>query len=108
MKKSQLTSLITATLLTVGCSSVALHAKDTQQNIAFLAFGDGGYHVDYPKQKHIDKPKTKEEFIAAEKADWKNFVKLLVNLSQNVRHGEAFAHHAIKCRRKWHRADGCR
>lgn len=70
MKKSQLTSLISATVLATGCSSIALQAKDQQQNIAFLAFGDGGYHVDYPKQKHIDKPKTKTEFIAAEKADW--------------------------------------
>jgi len=40
------------------------------RNINFLAFGDGGYHVDYPKTKHIENPRSKEEFIADEKADW--------------------------------------
>lgn len=40
-------------------------------NISFLAFGDGGYHVDYPKSKHIHHPKTREAFIAAEKKDWR-------------------------------------
>ncbi len=40
------------------------------KTISFIAFGDGGYHPDYPKQKHIDKPKNEAQFIAAEKADW--------------------------------------
>ena len=40
------------------------------QNINFLAFGDGGYHVDYPKKKHIKNPRNKKEFIAKEKKDW--------------------------------------
>lgn len=42
----------------------------SNERISFLAFGDGGYHPDYPKQKHLTKPKTKAEFIAAEKKDW--------------------------------------
>lgn len=50
--------------------SAALTPCFAGDKISFLAFGDGGYHPDYPKQKHIDKPKTKTEFIAAEKADW--------------------------------------
>ncbi len=45
-------------------------SANNANNIAFLAFGDGGYHVDYPKKKHIENPKTRAEFIAAEKADW--------------------------------------
>ncbi|MFC0119849.1 metallophosphoesterase [Pseudoalteromonas xiamenensis] len=39
-------------------------------NISFLAFGDGGYHPDYPKTKHIKNPRDKDAFIAAEKKDW--------------------------------------
>lgn len=40
------------------------------QNISFLAFGDGGYHHDYPKIKHIKNPRNKAEFIAKERDDW--------------------------------------
>jgi hypothetical protein len=46
------------------------HVAHANNDISFLAFGDGGYHPDYPKHKHITKPKNKTEFIAAEKADW--------------------------------------
>jgi hypothetical protein len=86
MKKQRLAPLITVTLslLSLGiiasCSSSKLiententntHTNiNTHKNISFLAFGDGGYHVDYPKEKHINKPKNKAEFIAQEKEDW--------------------------------------
>ncbi len=40
------------------------------ESISFLAFGDGGYHPDYPKIKHIKKPKNKEQFIKKEREDW--------------------------------------
>lgn len=40
------------------------------RNISFLAFGDGGYHFDYPKIKHIRNPRNKTEFVAKEKQDW--------------------------------------
>lgn len=45
-------------------------AASSDHDIHFLAFGDGGYHVDYPKQKHIDNPKTRQQFIVAEIKDW--------------------------------------
>ena len=48
--------------------------KNTQElnkNISFLAFGDGGYHTDYPKAKHIKNPRNREQFIEKEKQDWK-------------------------------------
>lgn len=62
MKKiTILTSFLLAT------SALSAHSNE---RISFLAFGDGGYHPDYPKQKHLSKPKTKAEFIAAEKKDW--------------------------------------
>ncbi|KZX02001.1 serine/threonine protein phosphatase [Pseudoalteromonas luteoviolacea] len=48
-------------------SAGSVYANDT---ISFLAFGDGGYHPDYPKTKHIKKPKNKAQFIATEKAEW--------------------------------------
>lgn len=40
------------------------------QDINFLAFGDGGYHVDYPKSKHINNPRNKAQFIEKEREDW--------------------------------------
>ncbi len=42
----------------------------TTPDVNFLAFGDGGYHVDYPKTKHIKKPKNRQQFLVAEIADW--------------------------------------
>jgi hypothetical protein len=39
-------------------------------NISFLAFGDGGYHPNYPKIKHLKKPKNKAQFIKNELEDW--------------------------------------
>lgn len=39
-------------------------------NIEFIAFGDGGYSLDYPKTSIFLEPKSKEEFIAAERKDW--------------------------------------
>ncbi|WP_440056085.1 metallophosphoesterase [Pseudoalteromonas sp. T1lg65] len=56
--------ILSTLLLTTSCASFAT------ESINFLAFGDGGYHPDYPKAKHLEKPKNKAEFIAAEKADW--------------------------------------
>ncbi|MBU2883080.1 metallophosphoesterase [Psychrosphaera sp. B3R10] len=44
--------------------------KSNDQDIHFLAFGDGGYHVDYPKQKHISNPKNRQQFIVSEIEDW--------------------------------------
>jgi len=45
-------------------------AHKSPDYISFLAFGDGGYHVDYPKKKHIENPRNKADFIAHEKEDW--------------------------------------
>ncbi|MFT5760180.1 MAG: tartrate-resistant acid phosphatase type 5 [Alteromonadaceae bacterium] len=51
--------------------SRVLSSPETRSNkIDFLAFGDGGYHVDYPKAKHLKKPKSKAELIAQERRDW--------------------------------------
>jgi tartrate-resistant acid phosphatase type 5 len=47
-----------------------LKDKNNSSNISFLAFGDGGYHIDYPKKKHILYPKNKKDFIIKEKEDW--------------------------------------
>ncbi|QBG36113.1 metallophosphoesterase [Litorilituus sediminis] len=81
MKKLTTTFVLTTAALTLVASltacqsaqqdevSQASHAKG-QQNIHFLAFGDGGYHVDYPKTKHINNPLNKAEFIEKEKQDW--------------------------------------
>ena len=61
--------------LLLGACAVSACAQTPKQdtkakNIQFLAFGDGGYHVDYPKTKHLKKPLAKVDFIAKEKADW--------------------------------------
>ena len=79
INKTILYIALTACLATVGCTAqsnkqsstdVASTSKKASDKIEFLAFGDGGYHVDYPKTKHITNPKNKQQFIAAELADW--------------------------------------
>lgn len=65
--------LITASIsLTAACqhNDKQRPAQTSNNQINFLAFGDGGYSVDYPKKKHIENPRDKIEFIAQEKADW--------------------------------------
>lgn len=58
------------------CQHVVKESSEQQaqstdaHNIHFLAMGDGGYHVDYPKAKHLKNPLNKAAFIAAEKQDW--------------------------------------
>lgn len=47
-----------------------VRGKVVNNNISFIAFGDGGYHVDYPKKKHVLNPKNKTAFIAREKENW--------------------------------------
>jgi hypothetical protein len=51
-------------------SSNSESVKEQDNNISFLAFGDGGYHPHYPKLKHIKKPKNKAQFIKKEREDW--------------------------------------
>ena len=46
------------------------HKKRSLIKSIFLAFGDGGYHVDYPKAKHLKNPKSKAQLIAKERRDW--------------------------------------
>jgi len=81
---SSLTVLALSGLLTVSsCSqNVGIKEKNSQQkqtlseventnvNISFLAFGDGGYHVDYPKKKVIKQPKNPAELVAKAKRKW--------------------------------------
>ena len=53
-------------------SSNSESIKEQDNNISFLAFGDGGYHPDYPKLKHIKNPKNKAQFIKKNvKIGWK-------------------------------------
>jgi hypothetical protein len=78
--RSKVPTLITTALIAnialVGCAEISgkanenIQAKTSKSTISFLAFGDGGYHHDYPKIKHITNPKNKEAFIAQEKEDW--------------------------------------
>ncbi|WP_010364615.1 metallophosphoesterase [Pseudoalteromonas citrea] len=67
-------SMVATSTILAGCASTAFSNNAQQPSstnrIAFLALGDGGYHTDYPKTKHIVNPKTKTQFIAAEKKDW--------------------------------------
>jgi len=75
-KKFPLAALILSlfSLVTIAsCSnnqSNDTNEQDITKNINFLAFGDGGYHVDYPKKKHMQNPKNKTEFIAQAKKKW--------------------------------------
>ncbi|MFC3032668.1 metallophosphoesterase [Pseudoalteromonas fenneropenaei] len=53
-----------------GCALLLSHTVQASDTISFLAFGDGGYHPDYPKTKHIKNPRNEAAFIAAERQDW--------------------------------------
>lgn len=49
-------------------SNTATYTKT--DTIEFLAFGDGGYHMDYPKKKYIDHPKNPKEWVEAARKKW--------------------------------------
>lgn len=74
MKKLNTTGTLACLLLLTACQSADKHAENSEalaaSKISFLAFGDGGYHTDYPKAKHIKHPRNKAQFIAKEKQDW--------------------------------------
>jgi hypothetical protein len=74
MNKFLMYSMVATSTFLAGFTSTVFSKGDESpldnKRIAFLAFGDGGYHTDYPKMKHIINPKTKAEFIAAEKKEW--------------------------------------
>ncbi|MDP4983774.1 metallophosphoesterase [Pseudoalteromonas tunicata] len=70
-KKTIFISISLLALALSACSHQVTHlAPQASNNIAFLAFGDGGYHVDYPKTKHIEKPLAPDKFIAKALRDW--------------------------------------
>ncbi|WP_261593814.1 metallophosphoesterase [Pseudoalteromonas holothuriae] len=62
--------IATLTFVLYSAASYSQEQSNDTSTISFLAFGDGGYSPEYPKQKHIENPKNKREFIAAEKQDW--------------------------------------
>ena len=71
MKQQTNIVLIYCAALTYLLSATTMAATDKHEKTTeFIAFGDGGYNVDYPKNSVLKKPKTKAEFIAAEKKDW--------------------------------------
>jgi len=41
------------------------------RDIGFLVFGDHGYHLDYLEAEDYEPPRTREQFIAAERRDWR-------------------------------------
>lgn len=73
MKINPIHCIFPLALIIIACTSTE-HQSQTaisnKQVTSFLAFGDGGYSVDYPKMKHINNPKSKSEFIQAEREDW--------------------------------------
>lgn len=41
------------------------------RDIGILVFGDHGYHLDYLEAEDYEPPRTREQFIAAERRDWR-------------------------------------
>lgn len=68
MKQKKSLLLLTICAVMTACSNQPQTFDN--DNIAFLAFGDGGYNVDYPKQDDILEALDKDGFIAKERADW--------------------------------------
>ncbi|HEX9706893.1 MAG TPA: hypothetical protein VGA24_04555, partial [Steroidobacteraceae bacterium] len=56
--------------LLAGIALVAASGAGTQPIAQFLAFGDGGYHYDYPSPDDVRGAATFEEFIETERHDW--------------------------------------
>ena len=46
-------------------------AADSARDIGILVFGDHGYHLDYLEAEDYEPPRTREQFIAAERRDWR-------------------------------------
>lgn len=77
MKIIKHTVLAYLIMLTSACQQPAkstplVGANTDIKNISFLAFGDGGYSVDYPKKNLRENPRNRDEFIEKEKNDWLN------------------------------------
>ena len=70
MKLSKLMLTIGAGALTSLSACTSTLDVKNDNKISFLAFGDGGYNIAYPKEKHLKKPLTIEQFIEKEKLDW--------------------------------------
>jgi len=86
MKYSKLALVLATCSIAVACVSQSDSIQDNIQNniqnnnqvsadtssktISFLAFGDGGYSVDYPKHKDMLQGLNKAAFIAKERAEW--------------------------------------
>jgi tartrate-resistant acid phosphatase type 5 len=45
-------------------------ANAARDAIGILVFGDHGYHLDYLEAEDFDPPRSREQFIAAEQAEW--------------------------------------
>lgn len=65
-----LTILSTLSACQSATKPIIEQASQSSKNINFLAFGDGGYNVHYPKAKHLKYPLNKVDFIKKEKQDW--------------------------------------
>ena len=67
-------TILTSCLVLASCTNEpktdAIDTKKQANNIDFLAFGDGGYHVNYPKIKHIKNPRNPTDFVKNLKEDW--------------------------------------
>lgn len=59
-----------ASLLAVGGCSTQQPEPQNIDNINFIAFGDGGYSVDYPKQEVFENAFNEVQFIDQERLDW--------------------------------------
>lgn len=76
MKPQKFLPIAAMSLLTISCAKPVTSNKtqdehiDIPQNISFLALGDGGYNINYPKIKHLKKPRNKADFLAKETQDW--------------------------------------
>lgn len=62
--------LISASILLLAACTDQTPPQEQKAALSFLAFGDSGYHYDYPKKKVADNPVTLEQYLANEKQDW--------------------------------------
>lgn len=61
---------VLAAVALVSCASGRPGVDRLDRAVGIIAVGDTGYHVDYLDREDYDPPRTYEQFIAAERADW--------------------------------------
>ena len=60
-----------ASVVLASCATDRTRQAPVDREVGIIAVGDTGYHVGYLDREDYDPPRSHEQFIAAERADWR-------------------------------------